>query len=1203
MRIYSKIFITLISLLIMPHGALQAQDSTPENNNASEIKNVEPQIVRFPDFVRFNFKSDEYISFDPVIDGTMLIIDFEQANNMNLSNLVGKTSLLKSFGISPDNKSMVIRLNSPGIKLRKFIGDDFTTGIDIFMNSNIAEIKNNSTIMMSDIPENDQTSEEEIIEEEPQKLLAESDIITYPLDFVGPPRINQLYLAGSDFIGPLQEDFHKTTIYEIIKTHSNRTVEMEIAQLDDGIIILFPFTNSKEIGSATKYANNKITIIFDKKKNAVIPDLESFPIIKEITHQNTEETSRFDITLDEQILNESPTEIITYRNKYSWVVELSQSNNEESEFVVKPIKVEVNNEWGENTISIKAENLAGPFKIKDENTGNDLHIFTIKDNGRGILLGREFVDLKINESLQGLFIKEKSDFLSYKIDNDKLTIKKLPNLIISEEIIATDFSAGDNGNELISKTMGIFPEQSVFPFTKALAALEEIKKNNASSTQESTNNDDNESNEDSQEDSEDSELFLDDGIIEEISFSDTVINKLDNILKATEDETRSDEKLNLANFYFSKGMYPESLGILYDIMISDAGYNNILKVRSTYAATLYLTKKYQESYDAFTQLVDESLNNSSYNEFKLWKWFSLQKRNEKLRIRGEPNIKMDFVSSHDKFMQQYDDETRFNFGYSYIIELINNHKIEDAKSIFDIVTYSGYPEERNNDAKFLRAKLQILDNNSTEALKALNELIQDVDDRKNRARALFEITKYNLINGISSTEQAIDKFMLSSTIWRDNYFEMDVYETVGNLYLAEKDYLNALNTWKDLVANFPQTTESLFILGKMKEVFIELFDGGTAYDMDPLEALRIYFKYRELMPSGEVGDRIARKIANFFLKADMIEDAIDIILHQIKYRSIGEEKAKLVLWLSNIYINNRDLISAEDVLNIAKEEEKSYKTSDLIRYQRAYIKAKRELYREGMDLINGDFSDGANKSRIELFWVRENWFGLTQLIEEKLDSIKETEPEPLTDEELSYIIKLAISYSAQGKDDKIQALKDDFMSRIKNEEDIKLLEYLSSGNPEIDYKNFQETLQLENIERFINEYSFLPNQSWENIIEVLEPKMAKILTKIPDDFTRQDKFDIVRLALAYTLLKPEDLKLEQEIKKKLNNLARDFKTITIDRFSIDALTSSLDDKFTPIENDATFEGKIKLTDITRFLSYYKKAKKMSKLNISIRDKF
>ena len=112
-----------------------------------------------------------------------------------------------------------------------------------------------------------------------------------------------------------------------------------------------------------------------------------------------------------------------------------------------------------------------------------------------------------------------------------------------------------------------------------------------------------------------------------------------------------------------------------------------------------------------------------------------------------------------------------------------------------------------------------------------------------------------------------------------------------------------------------------------------------------------------------------------------------------------------------------------------------------------------------------------------------------------------------------------------------------------------------------------------------------------------------LIGKNIDDFTREDRFDVVRLALAYAMIRVEDLKLEQELKKKFSDLARDFKDFNIDRFSIDALVLPLGNQFDPMENDAIFEGKIKLVDIKEFLRFYQRARKMSELNISIRERF
>ncbi len=1137
----------------------------------------------------------------------MLIIDFDQANNLNLSNLVGKTSILKSFGASPDNKSMIIMLNNTGVKLRKFVGDNFTTGIDIFMDQG-AEPYERKVVMRSSIPDGNEVIKGSATS---TSSVLKSNIITFPKSYVGPPRIEQIYRLDEGFIGPLPKNYSDMVIYEIIKVYDESTIQIEIAETDDATLILFPFSDTASIGSAIKIDGKIITAIFSQQGIAISPNSYSKDgYIKNIEQIPNDKAIVVNIELDSKKLLEQPIKVLTYRNNYAWVAEIVAANvDDNQEFIVKPIRLEVSNEWGENSISVMSESIKGPYTIEDIKTGEPVKVFTVKENGTGVLMGREFVDLKIDESLQGIFLKEKSDFINYKIDEEKLYLTKLPNLIISDEIIATDFSAGDSGDEVISKTMGIFPEQSTFPFPLALKALEKLT-NATSSTEVKTEETSEEegvtdSNDKNDEDLDKGKEILSDEDLDKMDFYGSVVSYLDQIIQSSDIEKKSKAMLNLAEFYFSNGLYTESLGLLYDIIQDNPDFTEIFKVRATYAATLYLIDKFDEAYKEFSTLVDESLNNSSYNEFKLWKWFSLQQKNKKLRITEEPNVKIDFTASFDKFMQQYTPELKFDFGIKYIQHQIDKGRIEDAKNLLEIITYNGFEEKYSNYIKLMKAKFNILQKNEEEGIKALKEIISDIDDRKNRAKALFELTRYNLVNGIYSTKEAIDNFLMAATIWRDDYFELDIYETVGSLYLSEKEYMKALMSWEKVVSNFTQTTESIFVLGRMKDLFIELFDGSELYKLPTMEALKIYFKYRELIPAGEVGDRITRKMAEFFIDSDMVDDAIDIVLHQIKYRSRGDEKAKLALWLSRIYEQNRELQAAEDVLNIINEEENiSEETKDLGRYRLAYIKAKQGLYNEGMELLKGDFSPRANRSRIELFWIRQNWFGIINLIEERMDLIKETAPEPLSKEELGLVLKLAIAYASQLENEKLAELKANFFDRLKGEDDIRLFEFLSSGDNDVDYRQFDESVELERIERFMNEYSFLPNNSWTDIIEILEPKVKLLIGKNIDNYTRQNRFDVVRLALAYTLLDvSQDPKLEQEIKKKMGNLARDFKNVHVDRFSIDAFHLALDDKFMPIESDAIFEGKIKITELSRFLEYYKNARKISELNQAVRNQF
>ena len=267
------------------------------------------------------------------------------------------------------------------------------------------------------------------------------------------------------------------------------------------------------------------------------------------------------------------------------------------------------------------------------------------------------------------------------------------------------------------------------------------------------------------------------------------------------------------------------------------------------------------------------------------------------------------------------------------------------------------------------------------------------------------------------------------------------------------------------------------------------------------------------------------------------------------------------------------------------------------------IIAKEGMIYDALDAIRGDSSIEADRVRMEVFWNRQNWFGIIRLMENfRIAEMQETIPENLTRKEAMDVMRLAIAYSAQNMREELRKLKELFIKRISSKYDEEIFEYLSKGRLNIDYNQFNRTLQMDDIENYLKKFSFMENQHWQSVIDILAPRAEKLVGTTADEMDIEERKDIVRLALAYAMKKPVDGKDEVETKKAYSNLVRTFRDVTVDRFTIDVF-SALDSKAFPKETDAVFEGKIKLSEIPDFVDYYRNVKKFSLLNISIRGRF
>lgn len=1162
-----------------------------DGEDVDEIIKIKPEILRLGDYLKFQFNSEREFDINVSIRGNSLYLDFNRPNDIDFFSLIDNLDELKSIGTSSENLQVTLNFNNEIEKVRKFLGDNNTVGFDLFLDKKkLAERKKYK--IMTGLPDDvidffDSFIGPETPTEETVKTGKNyTKIITYPKAFIGPPKIDQIVSFNPDIVGPLEYDPFQYAVFEVSKKYGQNILAPEIMVDESLATVTFPLELDEKVGTAAFLDKDKIHLIFEGNKKFFKPEIIKNNFVDSVTRKKIDDKNftHIEVKLAKKATKQKIKSIF-YQNKLGWVLEIAREADAK-DYTVIDIRSGFENKLGEKRIFFKSKKIKGPYLYQNEVTGSIYKIFTIHENGVGISNSRELVDVKLNKTLQGISLYERSDFISYKLeDEDRLLITKLPNLQISEEAIASGQISDIASGVGRSRTSGVFPEQSIFPFPKALETKikkrieEEKAKGNKKAAEELM------------EQAKDDGNFLDKGF--------EYFNKIAAAKKAD----KSDMKLELGKYYFSKGLYSEASGVLKDIFLTDAKYKKIYEVKYILAATYFLTHKYDNAYRSFTDLVEQSKNNRSYNELKLWRYFSKYMENKENRIDDDIGLEIDFVSSFDKFMQQYDDYNLLNFGKMYIHKKLDEGKYSEAKDLLETITYRGVPDKLKHDYELIYAEIAKFENDNEKAKEIYEKLTKLTDERESRARALFKLANLKLKLGEYSRTEAINDILRASVIWRDDYFEIDTLNRVAELYEQAKDYAKALDNLKKISVNFTDTAENIFVLAKMKDIFVKLFDEGAAYELPPLEALKIYFKYRELTPIGFIGDRITKKVSEFFAEVDMVDEAIKIVEHQIKYRAKGDEKARLTLWLSDTLTENREHEKAFNILQKLNTNNINLELENAVNYKKAMITAEMGKLNKALQMIKGDNSVDANRVRIEVFWQRENWFGLIRLMEEfRIDEIKGTIPENLTRKEVTDILRLAVAYSAQNMKDRLKELKESFISRVASKYDEEVFEYLTTPRLNLDYQQFSKTLQMDKIEDYLKKFSFMENNHWQSVIDILAPRAKELVGKSAEDLSDKQKKDIVRLALAYAMKKPVDGKDEVETKKAYSNLTRNFRDIFVDRFTIDVF-SVLDSKAFPKEADAVFEGKIKLSEIPDFVDYYKQVKKISLLNISIRGRF
>ena len=84
--------------------------------------------------------------------------------------------------------------------------------------------------------------------------------------------------------------------------------------------------------------------------------------------------------------------------------------------------------------------------------------------------------------------------------------------------------------------------------------------------------------------------------------------------------------------------------------------------------------------------------------------------------------------------------------------------------------------------------------------------------------------------------------------------------------------------------------------------FSDLFLNGGADQLGDLDALSLYYDFRQLTPPGAKGDEMIRNLARRLVKVDLLPQAADLLQYQIDNRLNGVSRAQVATDLALIRI-------------------------------------------------------------------------------------------------------------------------------------------------------------------------------------------------------------------------------------------------------------------------------------------------------------
>jgi tetratricopeptide (TPR) repeat protein len=293
------------------------------------------------------------------------------------------------------------------------------------------------------------------------------------------------------------------------------------------------------------------------------------------------------------------------------------------------------------------------------------------------------------------------------------------------------------------------------------------------------------------------------------------------------------------------------------------------------------------------------------------------------------------------------------------------------------------------------------------------------------APAQMHAAELRLQLGQINQTQAISQLDSLRYRWRGDRVELELIRNLGRLYLEGGHYREALEALRSISNAQIQAPEMADISNDLHSTFRALFLDGRADGMEPIQALALFYDFKDLTPVGADGDLLVRKLARRLVDVDLLDKATDLLKYQVENRLDGVAKAQVATDLATLYIMNHQPEPAIQALNDSRISILPKALQD----QRRMIEAKAWLdlnqNDHALELVGKDTSPDADGIRAEVAWRLRNWTQVGAMLEKMLGE-RWKKPGALEPEQEAMLLRAGIAYSMASDDVGLERLRAHF---------------------------------------------------------------------------------------------------------------------------------------------------------------------------------
>lgn len=294
-----------------------------------------------------------------------------------------------------------------------------------------------------------------------------------------------------------------------------------------------------------------------------------------------------------------------------------------------------------------------------------------------------------------------------------------------------------------------------------------------------------------------------------------------------------------------------------------------------------------------------------------------------------------------------------------------------------------------------------------------------------------------------SQDEALARLETVAITWRGGNLEIEALAELGRLYADAQRWRDAFLVARRANENFPDNPLTRRLHDETAQRFAELFGSGTD-KLPRIDALALFYDFKEFLPIGRRGDEITRLLADRLVELDLLDQAAEILRYQMDRRLTGATRSTVAARLAMVELMNGKPAEALRALATTRLVELP---SD-VRRARLLLEAKAlsDLSRteQALELLEGERGPEVDRLRADIDWTGRRWREAGEAHERLLGDAWRGE-EPLSDSQRGDVMRAAVSYVMAGETLQLDRLRGKFAARMARSADARTFAFVTGG--------------------------------------------------------------------------------------------------------------------------------------------------------------